>query len=76
MATRGHDKARLLRVEILTLYNACAAGHLAGVRLIDSPATVPRPVRKYGKLSELQDQKRREQAFSTERWDAMNHRWR
>ena len=25
------------------LYNACAAGHLAGVRLIDSPATVPRP---------------------------------
>ena len=58
------------------LYNACAAGHLAGVRLIDSPATVPQPKRKYGSLSELQAAKRLEQGFDTRRWDEMMQRWR
>ena len=57
------------------LYNACAAGHLAGVRLIDSPATAPRPQRKYGKLSELQEAKRLEAARDDQRWDEMTHRW-
>jgi phage terminase large subunit GpA-like protein len=57
------------------LYNACAAASLAGVRLIDSPATVPQPRRKYGKLSELQAAKRREQGFDTQRWDEMVTRW-
>src|SRR5690606_1967517 len=54
------------------LYNACAAASLAGVRLIDSPATAPQPRRK---LSELQAEKRRESFVDMQRWNEMTTRW-
>jgi hypothetical protein len=57
------------------LYNACAAGSLAGVRLIDSPVNAPHPKRRYGTLSELDDGKGRQSFVDMQRWDEMTRRW-
>ena len=55
------------------LYNACAAGHYAGVRLLGGQ---PRKPRRYGKLSSLAQAKREERKwFDNERWDDMMGRY-
>ena len=55
------------------LYNACAAGHYAGVRLLGDQ---PRKPRRYGKLSSLAHAKREERKwFDNERWDDMMGRY-
>lgn len=53
------------------LYIACAAGHLAGVRLLLQHAPQPR---RWGKLSDLQRAKRNG-SFDAERWQSMTERW-
>ena len=53
------------------LYNACAAGHLVGVRLLEQQAPPPRT---WGKLSDLARAKRNG-SFDAERWLGMTERW-
>ena len=59
------------------LYNACAAGHYAGVRLIASAHNGPQ--RKYGKLSSLATQKSEEKHWfrdvDTSHWFGRRSRW-
>ncbi len=56
------------------LYNACAAGHYVGARLIQDR---PQPERQYGKLSDLARSKweQRNGFVDTERWERMMERW-
>lgn len=50
------------------LYNACVAGHHAGVRLIEGPKAPPR---KYGKLSDMAWQKHEER----QTWFGEQRKW-
>ena len=55
------------------LYNACAAGQLVGVRLLEQK---PPPRRLYGKLSDLYHTKHgAQEPLDAERWKAMGNRW-
>ncbi len=54
------------------LYNACAAGHLVGVRLLEQKSR--QPPTSWLKLSSLQSQQRGS-SFDSEKWRGMNERW-
>ncbi|WP_339748112.1 hypothetical protein [uncultured Rubinisphaera sp.] len=54
------------------LYNACAAGHASGVRLLKEERVKPEPRRK---MSEIAEDKRRGRGMvDHERWDEMRRR--
>lgn len=53
------------------LYNACAAGHYVGVRLLDQPQ--PKQPQQWGKLSTLATNKHQQRSMK-ERWNDMRER--
>ena len=55
------------------LYNACAAGHASGVRLLEEERVKPEPRRKMSELAE--DKRRQRGVIDYERWDEMRRRW-
>tara|TARA_R100000789_G_scaffold100517_1_gene111216 strand:+ start:81 stop:254 length:174 start_codon:yes stop_codon:yes gene_type:complete len=55
------------------LYNACAAGHASGVRLLEEERVKPEPRRKMSEISE--DNRRQRYLVDHERWDEMRRRW-
>jgi hypothetical protein len=54
------------------LYNACAAGHLCGVRLLGGKSTTTQPARRYGVLS---DREGGPEFVDMQRWEEMTSRW-
>jgi hypothetical protein len=54
------------------LYNACAAGHLCGVRLLGAEVESSPAPRKYGELSSHEG---RPEWVDMQRWNAMTTRW-
>jgi len=54
------------------LYNACAAGHLCGVRLLGGEPVAPQPVRPRG---DLEAERHRESFVDMQRWNEMTTRW-
>jgi hypothetical protein len=56
------------------LYNACAAGHLCGVRLLGGEPA-PQPARRRGELSELEAQQSNSSFVDMQRWNEMTSRW-
>jgi hypothetical protein len=54
------------------LYNACAAGHLCGVRLLGAEVEASPAPRKYGELSNHEG---RPEWVDTQRWSEMTKRW-
>tara|TARA_R110002020_G_scaffold70142_2_gene182075 strand:+ start:398 stop:628 length:231 start_codon:yes stop_codon:yes gene_type:complete len=56
-----------------TLYNACAAGHASGVRLLEEERVKPEPRRK---MSEMAEDKRQQRGIiDHERWEEIRRRW-
>lgn len=53
------------------LYNACAAGHFVGVRLLDQPK--PKQLKQWGKLSDVATRKHQERSIQ-QRWNDMRER--
>ncbi|WP_339749900.1 hypothetical protein [uncultured Rubinisphaera sp.] len=55
------------------LYNACAAGHASGVRLLEEERVKPEPRRKMSEIAE--DKRRQRGTIDRERWDEIRRRW-
>ncbi|HBN79521.1 MAG TPA: hypothetical protein DD473_27605 [Planctomycetaceae bacterium] len=56
------------------LYNACAAGYVSGVRLLEEEQVKPEPRCKMSEVAE--DNRRGRGLVDHERWDEMRRRWR
>ncbi|MBV10512.1 hypothetical protein [Rubinisphaera sp.] len=54
------------------LYNACAAGHVSGVRLLEEERVKPEPRRKMSEMAE--DKRRQRGTIDHERWEEMRRR--
>ena len=67
------ERIRKNNLLFVALYNACAAGHATGVRLLEEERIKPEPKRKMTNIAE--DKRRQRGTIDHPRLDEMRRRW-